>query len=871
MPHLLENPPCERSAALRARVPDLLAQGRLDHSLRAIARANVLCPATAPATWAAEIATLVEVGDLLAAKQLAQTIAAAANAPELARQAAKQAETDVKRLGALRGASAKEAAKKPYAAAAEAFLKQDWDTAERGALAAWTLYSPNPEALALAGMAASAGGDLKSARRSYDRALLDLRDAASCSPRVASGTLDEDCPLRARPPTNILDDALGLAFSTTAHLAALDAPGELRVVDAEGRYRAAITDSWPAHPAFSPDGRRVVMLSPRQGNNGAAVYDSATGLLLQELPDLPTRPRLSSLYNLCLSPDGTKVAGAVNAEEPRSLVMWDLARGNQVFAVPIPAMAIWMGFTGDGRSLVLRHATEGQFGGEVSVRLYDARTGRSLRRLPGDDAIPTSEGLATSPDGTSIAGVFNGDLHLVNVPSGKNRLKFEDGSFNKAGSIVFSPDGKLVAGAEKVVDVWSAESGKHLARIAPEPDVQLTAFIDASHLLTYGKNRFDTWEIGASAPPRTFRGPVAEQLATVFSPRGFPLASALDDGSVALWDPASTPVLRRLRGHAGPIRALAFSHDGARLLSASDDRSVRLWDLATGQTLRAFTGHSGSVTAVAFSPDEAMIATTSADKSARLWDAASGAEIKQLVGHLDEVLSVAFSPDGAIVATGSKDGKVRLFEAKGGAPMRTIDAMAGAVSSVLFSAATELVVLSGNVAGSVTRWSTATGTLLGKAPRADGYPPTRGALSAEGKLVAAIGYSRTDVVLLDSHSLAPTRSLKSPAFDRFQGVAFSTDGAFVAASSSSGALALWHTDSDQALLSLRVAPGLDAGIASTPDGYVELLGADAAVLRRLTRCVTGLRALPFEACAERFEAPGLFAKVVANDPSFREP
>lgn len=855
---------------MRARAPNLLAEGRLDRSLRAIARANVLCPATAPETWAVEVATLVEVGDLLAAKELARTIAAAASAPDLAKRAALKADEDAKRLEALPVASAKEGAKKLYAEAADAFLRRDWAAAERSALAASSTYHPNPEALALAGMAASAGGDQKEARRSYDRALVELRDAERCSPGGAGLAIDDYCPLLARPPANILDDAFALAFSPAAGLAALDAAGYVHLVDTEGRYRSILKGTSSSHPAFSPDGRRLVMLLSDQGNSGAAVYDSTTGLLVQKLPDLPTSPRISSLYNLCVSPDGTKVAGAVNAEPPRSLIMWDLAHGKQLFSVPIPAMAIWMGFTGDGRSLVLRHGVSGQLGGETSVRLYDARTGRTVRRLPGDEgALPTSESLATSPDGASIAAVFNGDLHLVNVATGKDRLTFEQGGFNKAGSIVFSPDGKLVAGAEKVVDVWSAETGKHVARFAPELAVQHTAFIDATHLLTYGKDRFTTWEIGASIPRRSFGGPVAEQLATAFSPHGFPLASALDDGTIALWDPASAPVLRRLRGHAGPVRALAFSRDGARLLSSSEDRTVRLWDVGTGQILRTFTGHGAAVTAVTFSPDETMIASSSADKTARTWDAASGAEIRTLGGHPTEVLTVAFSADGETIATGSKDGKVRLFDAKSDAAKRTIEVADTPAYSVVFARPAELLVMSGS--GSLTRWSTATGTLIRAASGEHGFPLTRGALSADGKLVAATGYSYSNVVLVDSQTLAPVRTLKSKSSDVYEDAAFSSDGRFVAVPSRSGALTLWRTDSDAPWLSLRVAPGLDAGMASTPDGYVDFFGADAAVLRRLTRCVIGQRELPLEVCAERFEAPGLLAKVVANDTSFREP
>ena len=65
---------------------------------------------------------------------------------------------------------------------------------------------------------------------------------------------------------------------------------------------------------------------------------------------------------------------------------------------------------------------------------------------------------------------------------------------------------------------------------------------------------------------------------------------------------------------------VAFSPDGRLLATASEDKTARLWDPATGKHLRALTGHTGPVLSVAFSPDGRLLATTSWDHTARLWD-----------------------------------------------------------------------------------------------------------------------------------------------------------------------------------------------------------------------------------------------------------
>ena len=112
--------------------------------------------------------------------------------------------------------------------------------------------------------------------------------------------------------------------------------------------------------------------------------------------------------------------------------------------------------------------------------------------------------------------------------------------------------------------------------------------------------------------------------------RGTIIASASDDGTIRLWDPATaTPIGSPMTGHAISVEDLAVFRDRegrVMLASAGGDKVIRRWDVYTGRQVgEPMTGHGGRIFGICTIPGEGpgrpeKLATAGTDETVRIWD-----------------------------------------------------------------------------------------------------------------------------------------------------------------------------------------------------------------------------------------------------------
>src|SRR5205807_8233505 len=173
---------------------------------------------------------------------------------------------------------------------------------------------------------------------------------------------------------------------------------------------------------------------------------------------------------------------------------WDVATGQERGTMSVPAVGRieLLSFSHDGRTLAVR--------GNKGLSLCDVRTRRERHHMP------VLGSIAFAPDDKTLVSQSGGRIQLWDVATG-NGLLNRPGHYAQVYSVVFAPDGKVLASAsisdgDPTIWLWDSATGKALHRLEGEkPSVSR----DGKLLLSVGGDgilRF--WDRSSSKELRQF-------------------------------------------------------------------------------------------------------------------------------------------------------------------------------------------------------------------------------------------------------------------------------------------------------------------------------------------------------------------------------
>ena len=369
-------------------------------------------------------------------------------------------------------------------------------------------------------------------------------------------------------------------------------------------------------------------------------------------------------------------------------------------------------------------------------------------------------------------------------------------------SIDLAPDGTVVTGAADAVKLHAPAGGVRTTALDHGHDtVVITAAIAGGAMFVDSTTRrLHRWR-GDGAPEVIATDVVYDSLAASLD--GTRVVWATGDGLVHLLD-TTTGAIRDLRGHASGVRDLAISRDGRTIVSASEDATIRVWapPPPDGAPLPAA---AGAITMVAATPGARIVAGDDRGQVTAWQDGAA-----HVVGALGGPIEwVTVSPDGTRIAA-SAGPRLTVWRGAGAPPYELTPAEPE--MPIGFAADGRVITLSDD--RRVRARDDAGGADVLVEAKA---PFTGGTVTTDGRWAVVSAFDGLRLIELGGAAPATATVLTGPDVTTFR-IAVSADARRVVAGTGAGAVWMWTIGGPAAGTQLGQLRGNITELAFSADG-----------------------------------------------------
>ena len=389
----------------------------------------------------------------------------------------------------------------------------------------------------------------------------------------------------------------------------------------------------------------------------------------------------TTVTSIVFSPDGSTLASGYNDGTIR---LWEISTRKNKNLKGHADSILSLDFSFDGRTLASGSR-------DKTICIWDTKAAQHLTTLKEHtDTVfsvvfrskESEENEESEESEELVSESSDGIIRFWNTETGKNEKTLIGGYIGNIESIVFSPNGQVLASIgnrgwnDTIIYFWDVNTGKIRTSITKKGEIhKLVHFSpDSRTFISRSKETIHCWDVNTGEVKST----IVEKIETVESIRFSPDSKTLltiqkepnphgyssrDSGeNIHLWDIDTGEQKASITEKIANLESAHFSPDSKTLLTIgtkkkvddygrstkSSGKSIDCWDVSTGEMKTTITEKIANLESAHFSPDSKTLVGVTAS-NIYFWEIETGKSRKTtLVKGTSNIESIAFSRDSRL-------------------------------------------------------------------------------------------------------------------------------------------------------------------------------------------------------------------------------